>query len=75
MNLQLAHLVEQARRENVPAEKIQQALKMTENNKEDPKAYFLEVKGPGGSCFLLNILTTNITRTKQDLTAILKRFR
>jgi len=60
----------------MPTEKIQQTLKASDvNNKEELKSYLLEVKGPGGSFFLLDILTSNYTKTRQSMAALLKKNR
>lgn len=74
-NTELAHVIEQARRHNMPTEKIQQTLKASDVNKEELKSYLLEVKGPGGSFFLLDILTSNYTKTRQLIAALLKKNR
>lgn len=57
----------------MPVEKIQQILKGTDASKDDLKPHLLEVKGPGGSFFLLDLLTSSMTRTKQGIAAIIKK--
>lgn len=73
-NLKLAQLVDQARQHNVPTDKIQQVLKSIDNSKDDMKPYVLEVRGPGGSFFILEVLTTSLSKTKQGINIINRKF-
>lgn len=68
-NQKLAHLIEQARYHNMPAEKIQQILRV-DQTKEDFKRYILEVRGPGGSFFVLEVLTSSLSKAKQGINTI-----
>lgn len=72
-NLPLAHLLEQARQHNIPADKIQEVLSNSESSKDDLKPYVLEVRGPGGSFFVVEVQTNNITRTKHNVNYINKK--
>jgi len=72
LNPKLAHVLEQARSLNIPLSSINQILK-TDVSKDDTKPGILEARGPGGSFFLIDILTNNITRTKSNIALILKK--
>jgi len=72
LNPKLAHVLEQARSLNVPLSSISHILK-TDTSKDDTKPGILEARGPGGSYFVIDILTNNITRTKSNLAYILKK--
>ena len=73
VNVELAHVIEQARQKNMPAEKIQMTLKSADKEKDDSKPFFLEIKGPGGAFFLLDMLTSNTSKSKQGIAAIMKK--
>lgn len=72
--MKLAHLIDQARQVNMPVEKIQQILRV-DCSKEDLKSYVLEIRGPGGSFFVLEVLTSNHSKTKQSISTINKKCR
>ncbi len=58
----------------MPVDKIQQVLKNADHSKEDLKQYILEVRGPGGSFFVLEVLTSNLAKTKQGINTINRKF-
>ncbi len=72
MNRALQNAIDQAKYHNIPNDKVQQILKAGVQ-KDDSKPGILEVRGPGGSLFVCDILTNNITRTRGNLISILKK--
>jgi len=72
LNPRLSHVLEQARSLNVPMSSINQVLK-ADHTKDDLKALVLEARGPGGSYFIIDVLTNNITRTRANVGLILKK--
>lgn len=74
-NVRLAHVVERARRHNMPVASIQSALKRgsASKNEENSKRFMLELRGPVGSVLLCEVLTDNITRTKLQISTIIKK--
>ncbi|KAI9556814.1 hypothetical protein GHT06_016605 [Daphnia sinensis] len=73
-NIKLAHLVEQARQHNVPVEKVQQVLKSAAQSQEDLKQYILEVRGPKGTFFVIEVLSTSYLKAKQGINTINRKF-
>ncbi|XP_077359884.1 translational activator of cytochrome c oxidase 1 [Festucalex cinctus] len=72
MNLNLAHLLEQCRNKNVPKASIENAIKNAEKAK--PMSQFMfEARGPGGCLLLIEVLTDNSTRSKQDVRSVLSK--
>ncbi|KAK9874249.1 hypothetical protein WA026_002604 [Henosepilachna vigintioctopunctata] len=72
-NIKLEHVIEQAKRVNMPAATIQSVLKSTQTDKSQCKSYILEIKGPG-NCFLLcEVFTSSIHHLKQSIATILRK--
>ncbi|XP_077407905.1 translational activator of cytochrome c oxidase 1 [Vanacampus margaritifer] len=72
MNLNLAHLLEQCRNKNIPKATIENAIKNVEKAKSMSQLMF-EARGPGGYLLLIEVLTDNSTRSKQDVRSILSK--
>ena len=70
--MRLAHIIEQARQNNIPVEKIQQVL--VGSSKDDSKPGLLEIRGPGGCYMIVDILTNNISRTRYSVGMLLKKY-
>ncbi len=67
-NLALKHLIERAKKEDVPADIIQRNIKKAEGSDEiayDFQRY--EGFGPGGSAILVDTLTDNVNRTVSEV--------
>ncbi|CAG0888901.1 unnamed protein product [Darwinula stevensoni] len=71
LNSKLAEVIEAAKSKGVNMSTIQNAMKAS--SKDNAKPYLLEVRGPGGSMFLLDVFTENLKRTKQEITNILNK--
>ncbi|XP_046388820.1 translational activator of cytochrome c oxidase 1 [Ischnura elegans] len=73
-NLLLARAVEQAKKLNMPAASIQYILKAAEKDSSVPrKQHLMELKGPGGFVMIVDILTSNLAKTKSEMFYILKK--
>lgn len=57
----------------MPIEKLKHALKNVEST-EDLKPYILEVRGPQGTFFVVEVLTTSVLKTKQGINTINRKF-
>jgi len=67
-NLALKHLIERAKKEEVPVDIIERNIKKAEGNDEiDYQANRYEGFGPGGSNFLIDTLTDNVNRTVSEV--------
>ncbi len=67
-NHALKHLLERAKRDDVPNDVIERNLKKAqEKGGEDFEAVRYEGFGPGGSAFLVDVLTDNVNRTVSDI--------
>lgn len=67
-NLALKHLIERAKKDDVPADIIHRNIKKAEGNDDvvyDFQRY--EGFGPGGSAFLVDTLTDNVNRTVSEV--------
>lgn len=71
-NLNLAHLMEQCRNNNLPKASVEAAIKAAEKAKPASQ-HMVEARGPGGCFLLIEVLTDNSTRTQQDIKKILNR--
>lgn len=72
-NLRLEQVISHAKRSNMPAATIENIIKSTHKDKTQMKSYTFEIKGPGSCIILCEICTSNITKTKQDIAAIMKK--
>ncbi len=67
-NDELRHLIERAKRDDVPGDIIERNLKKAEESSgEDFEHVRYEGFGPGGSAFLIDALTDNVNRTVSDV--------
>ncbi len=60
----------------MPVEKLKHTLKSAEQEKstEDLKPYILEVRGPRGTFFVVEVLTASVFKTKQGINTINRKF-
>ncbi|KAM6288803.1 translational activator of cytochrome c oxidase 1 [Aegotheles albertisi] len=72
LNPQLANVVEQCRAKNMPKASIEAAIRGAEKAAAASRLLY-EVRGPGGSALLLEVLTDNPRRSHQDVRLILTR--
>ncbi|XP_049950442.1 translational activator of cytochrome c oxidase 1 isoform X1 [Schistocerca serialis cubense] len=74
-NVQLAQVVERARKNNMPVASIENAIKAAQNSKVASKPGLIELKGPAGSLMLVSVLTDNLAKTRTELLTIIKKTR
>ena len=74
-NQKLAHLIEQAHHHNVPAEKIKQILQSSDPAKEDLRNYVFEIRGPGGSFFVCEVVTISHSKSRQSINTINRKLK
>ncbi|XP_018335889.1 translational activator of cytochrome c oxidase 1-like isoform X2 [Agrilus planipennis] len=72
-NIKLAHVVEQAKRVNMPVATIQNIIKSTQKDKDQSKTYLIGVKGPGKSIILCEAFTSSLPSLKIQMATILKK--
>lgn len=71
-NSRLATAIEEARKENLPKENIDRAIKKaSEKDGLNLKEVVYEAYGPGGSAIIITALTDNSNRTTNDIKHIL----
>ena len=58
----------------MPAEKLKHTLKSAEQSSEDLKPYILEVRGPCGTFFVVEVLTTSYLKARQGINTINRKF-
>lgn len=67
-NLSLKHLIDKAKKAQVPADVIKRNIQKAEKGMgEDYTPYRYEGFGPGGSAFIIDALTDNINRTVSEV--------
>ncbi|XP_054712369.1 probable transcriptional regulatory protein PERMA_0079 [Uloborus diversus] len=71
VNIKLANLLEEARRQNVPLSSLEGALKKGSNKKI--KAGSMEIFAPGGPYLIVEYETDNISTIRHDLKTICKK--
>lgn len=71
-NLNLAQILDQCRRKNMPKAAIETAIKNAEKAKQMSQHMF-EARGPGGCLLLVEVLTDNHTRSQQDIKRLLNK--
>lgn len=72
MNINLAHILEQCRSNNMPKASIETAIKGSEKAKPALQQIF-EVRGPGGCLLLIEVLTDNSTRSHNEIKRLLNK--
>ncbi|XP_042872160.1 probable transcriptional regulatory protein Kole_1935 isoform X2 [Penaeus japonicus] len=73
LNSKLARAIEYARSCSMPVASIESALKASQKTQDDAKPAIMEYRGPGGVFILTELLTSNISRTRQMLQTVLKK--
>lgn len=66
-NIKLSHLVEQAKKANMPGSTLNTALDKLKNNKQNMKADMFLVRCPGGAILVLHICSNNISFLKGQI--------
>lgn len=74
-NMKLSHLVDQARHHNVPSEKLKHMLKNADQSTEDLKPYVMEVRGPVGTFFVVEVLTPSYLKARQGINTINRKYK
>jgi len=73
-NHRLEGLIDKAKSISMPKEKIESAIKSGAGTKDNPHgASLLEIKGPGGCGLIVQILTSNKVKTKNEMNTILRK--
>lgn len=72
-NIKLEQIIAQARRSNMPVQTIESVIKSTQKDKTQMKSYTFEIKGPGSSIILCEVCSSNIIKTKNDISTILRK--
>ncbi|MFA6458880.1 MAG: YebC/PmpR family DNA-binding transcriptional regulator [Candidatus Paceibacterota bacterium] len=69
----LAAAIEKARKENMPNDTIERAIKKATDNSAVMEDIVYEAYGPGGIAMLIDVLTDNRNKASQEIRAILAR--
>ncbi|XP_031836228.1 translational activator of cytochrome c oxidase 1 [Nomia melanderi] len=72
-NPKLSNIVDQAKKANMPGATLKAALDRLKNQKQNAKPEMFIVRCPGGAMLVLQVVTTNITITKGNISAKLKK--
>ncbi|XP_011297362.1 translational activator of cytochrome c oxidase 1 [Fopius arisanus] len=72
-NLKLAQIMEEAKKKCVPAATIAGVLERAEKSKTKSRAELLDFRGPGGSIFVIKILSDNIPLIKNLLNTVFRK--
>lgn len=73
LNSKLGKVVELAKSSNMPMASIENVLKSSQKSQDNAKSYMLEYRGPGGVFLLAEVLTDNLTRSKQLILSATKK--
>ncbi|KAF5281661.1 hypothetical protein FQR65_LT14591 [Abscondita terminalis] len=72
-NFKLDHIINQARRANMPMQTIESVIKSTQKDKALYKSYTFEIKGPASSIILCEVCSPNVLKTKNDIATIIRK--
>ncbi|XP_048373884.1 LOW QUALITY PROTEIN: translational activator of cytochrome c oxidase 1 [Sphaerodactylus townsendi] len=72
LNTNLANVIEQCRSKNMPKASIAGAISVEEKSKSSYQVY--EVRGPGGSSLLVEVLSDNMKRPLQEIRRLLNKY-
>lgn len=72
-NLKLENLMEQARSVNMPRSTMEAVLKKASTDRSQAKPVTVELVGPGGTYLLVELLTDNLRRSTNQMTAFLRK--
>ncbi|KAF2887834.1 hypothetical protein ILUMI_05374 [Ignelater luminosus] len=72
-NARLQQVISQCKRVNMPVATIESVIKSTQKDKTQYKQQVLEIRGPGGCIILCEVLTPNLTKTRNDIATIIKK--
>ncbi|XP_064077809.1 probable transcriptional regulatory protein NAMH_0626 isoform X2 [Macrobrachium nipponense] len=73
LNSKLGKVVELAKSSNMPVASIEHVLKSSQKSQDNAKSYMLEYRGPGGVFLLAEIVSDNLSRSKQLITSATKK--
>ncbi|KAG8197447.1 hypothetical protein JTE90_014929 [Oedothorax gibbosus] len=73
LNNKLCTLLEQARKNNVPASVVESALKSSKNSKP-PKVGSIEILGPGGCIVVMEYEADNVSTMRHEVKGICKKY-
>ncbi|XP_061823813.1 translational activator of cytochrome c oxidase 1 [Nerophis lumbriciformis] len=71
-NVNLANIVEQCKNRNVPKASIETAIKNAEKGKA-ASPHMFEARGPAGCFLLIEVLSDQVTRSRQDIKRVLTK--
>ncbi|XP_015597709.1 translational activator of cytochrome c oxidase 1 [Cephus cinctus] len=74
-NLKLLQIIEQAKKSNMPLSSINNFLKKQEMAKQNTQSSTVDIRGPAGSIVIIELLTDNISRAKNDMNVYIKKFK
>jgi len=69
----LAAAIEKARKENMPNDTIDRAVKKAADGSTVMESHLYEAYGPGGAAILISVLTENRNKAAQEIKAILSK--
>ncbi|XP_008549646.2 translational activator of cytochrome c oxidase 1 [Microplitis demolitor] len=72
-NPKLASIIDEARKKNIPQATINGILEKLEKSKVKSQTELLDFRGPGGTTFIVRLLSSNLIGTKQSLNTVLKK--
>ncbi|XP_014291906.1 translational activator of cytochrome c oxidase 1 [Halyomorpha halys] len=72
-NLQLAQVIEVAKKQNMPLSSIQSCIKSAQADKTNCQSHWFEVKGPSGYFMIIHTLTDNHRKTRDMIAPVLKK--
>jgi len=73
LNLKLEQIITQAKRMRMPVATIENVIKSTQKDKTQMKSHTFEIKGPGGCIILCEVFSANVVKTRNDISAIMKK--
>ncbi|MGC9046722.1 MAG: YebC/PmpR family DNA-binding transcriptional regulator [Minisyncoccia bacterium] len=71
-NARLRSMIEQARKNNIPQENIERAIKKASTSENKLEDLIMEAYGPGGVAILITAITDNKNRTINETKSVLK---
>ncbi|XP_063985740.1 translational activator of cytochrome c oxidase 1 [Diachasmimorpha longicaudata] len=72
-NLKLAQIIEEAKKKCVPAATIAGVLEKAEKSKTKTQSDLVDFRGPGGSIFIVKILSENPVALRMNLNTVFKK--
>ncbi|XP_077979123.1 translational activator of cytochrome c oxidase 1-like [Glandiceps talaboti] len=73
LNAELKNIIEMAKSKGMPKSTMEMIISKASIGKEKYISVILEARGPAGSCLLIDVLSDNVNRSRQEIYLMLKK--